>query len=248
MEVDPRSPVPLHEQVAAALRRAIAEGEAAPGERLPPARDLAGVLGVNANTVFRALRTLREEGLVEFRRGRGVTVTGEAPERSTLVERAASSSRSPAVTGTSRTNWPGSSSKRQKDGHEDARRRQSGRPCTERSRRRSRITHHQRGAASSASPLFGDRTRSRLTARRCVGRIHQPGGSASPRSRRPNRAFRFRGRHFQLPGSTRACSCGRSAHRCSHKTVALLPTSTICVLGNSPRFGSTSVVATTNLL
>jgi GntR family transcriptional regulator len=88
IEIDPRIPVPLHEQVAAALRRAIAEGEAGPGERLPPAKDLAAVIGVNANTVFRALRTLRDEGLVEFRRGRGVTVTGEAPERSKLVERA----------------------------------------------------------------------------------------------------------------------------------------------------------------
>jgi GntR family transcriptional regulator len=71
MEIDPLSPVALHEQVAAALRRAIADGQARPGERLPPARDLAAVLGVNANTVFRALRTLRAEGLVEFRRGRG---------------------------------------------------------------------------------------------------------------------------------------------------------------------------------
>src|ERR1700760_982372 len=76
---------PLHEQVAAAIRRAIAEGEAGPGERLPPARDLAAVLGVNANTVFRALRTLREEGLVEFRRGRGVSVTGAGPQRSAVV-------------------------------------------------------------------------------------------------------------------------------------------------------------------
>jgi GntR family transcriptional regulator len=88
VEIDHSSPVPLHEQVAAAIRRAIAEGEARSGERLPPARDLAGVLGVNANTVFRALRTLRDEGLVEFRRGRGVSVTGIAPQRSPVVAKA----------------------------------------------------------------------------------------------------------------------------------------------------------------
>ena len=77
----------LHEQVAAEIRRAIADGEAKPGERLPPARDLAAVLGVNTNTVLRALRDLREEGLLEFRRGRGVTVVG-VPERSALVTEA----------------------------------------------------------------------------------------------------------------------------------------------------------------
>ena len=88
VEIDHSSLVPLHEQVAAAVRRAIADGEAGPGERLPPARDLAAVLGVNANTVFRALRTLREEGLVEFRRGRGVSVTGIGPQRSAVVAKA----------------------------------------------------------------------------------------------------------------------------------------------------------------
>jgi GntR family transcriptional regulator len=86
--IDHASSVPLHEQVAAAIRRAIAEGEAVAGERLPPAKDLAAVLGVNANTVFRGLRTLRDEGLVEFRRGRGVTVSGIAPQRSALIEKA----------------------------------------------------------------------------------------------------------------------------------------------------------------
>jgi GntR family transcriptional regulator len=77
----------LHEQVAAEIRRAIADGEAKAGERLPPARDLAAVLGVNTNTVYRALRQLRDEGLLEFRRGRGVTVVG-SPERGAVVARA----------------------------------------------------------------------------------------------------------------------------------------------------------------
>ena len=67
---------PLHDRVAAEIRRAITDGEAKPGERLPPARDLAAVLGVNRNTVLRALRMLRDEGLLEFRRGRGITVVG----------------------------------------------------------------------------------------------------------------------------------------------------------------------------
>jgi GntR family transcriptional regulator len=87
VKVQPGDPSPLHEQVAAAIRRAIADGEAKSGERLPPARDLAAVLGVNANTVFRALRVLRDEGLLDFRRGRGVTVTGTA-QRSAVTTKA----------------------------------------------------------------------------------------------------------------------------------------------------------------
>lgn len=78
---------PLYLQVAAELRREIAEGEAKPGERLPPARDMAAVRGVNQNTMFRALRQLRDEGLLEFQRGRGISVTGQAPGLSEVVAR-----------------------------------------------------------------------------------------------------------------------------------------------------------------
>lgn len=86
VNVDHRARIALHEQVAAEIRRAIADGEAKPGERLPPARDLAAVIGVNTNTVLRALRTLRHEGLLEFRRGRGITIAA-APEQSAVTSR-----------------------------------------------------------------------------------------------------------------------------------------------------------------
>lgn len=70
----------LHEQVAAEIRRDIANGDVRPGQRLPPAKDMAVILDVHTNTVLRALRMLRDEGVLEFRRGRGITVATE-PER-----------------------------------------------------------------------------------------------------------------------------------------------------------------------
>jgi GntR family transcriptional regulator len=85
IKIDRADPMLLHDQVAADIRRAIADGEALPGEKLPPARDLAAVLGVNTNTVLRALRLLRDEGLLEFQRGRGITVAGGARRRSVLL-------------------------------------------------------------------------------------------------------------------------------------------------------------------
>ena len=87
VKVNKSDPTDLYQQVAAEIRRAIADGEAKPGERLPPAKDLAAVLGVNTNTVLRSLRLLRDEGLLEFRRGRGISVAG-TPERGAVVQQA----------------------------------------------------------------------------------------------------------------------------------------------------------------
>ncbi len=82
----PGDPALLHEQAAAQIRRAIAQGAAKPGDRLPPAKDLAAVMGVNRNTVLQALRALRDEGLLELRPGRGATVTA-TPEQSLMLSR-----------------------------------------------------------------------------------------------------------------------------------------------------------------
>jgi GntR family transcriptional regulator len=87
VKLDPASSVPLHEQAAAQIRRAIADGEAKPGDRLPTARHLAAVMGVNTNTALRALRRLRDEGLLEMRPGRGTRVSG-TPDRGAVLAKA----------------------------------------------------------------------------------------------------------------------------------------------------------------
>src|ERR1700759_5005169 len=85
--IDPVDPRPLWERAAGEIRRAIAEGEVKPGERMPLAKDLATVLGVNRNTVLRALHQLRDEGLLDIRQGRGITVAG-TPQRGAVLARA----------------------------------------------------------------------------------------------------------------------------------------------------------------
>jgi GntR family transcriptional regulator len=87
VKVDRDDTALLHDQVAAQIRRAIADGEAKPGERIPPARHLAAVMHLNTNTVLRALRLLRDEGLLELRPGHGIRVSG-TPERGALLTKA----------------------------------------------------------------------------------------------------------------------------------------------------------------
>ena len=84
MKINRDEDVALHLQVASEIRRAIAEGEILQGERLPPAIDLAAILGVNKNTVIRALHQLRDDGLLDFTRGRGIRVVG-TPQKSALL-------------------------------------------------------------------------------------------------------------------------------------------------------------------
>lgn len=78
IRIDPNSDAPLFAQIAASVRVDAAAGRLCAGDRLPAARDVADALGVNLHTVLRAYQDLRDEGLVDMRRGRGAVVTDAA--------------------------------------------------------------------------------------------------------------------------------------------------------------------------
>lgn len=77
--IDHAAQTSLPEQIAGCVRRGVADGRLAVGDRLPPAQELAEALAVDRNTVLAAYRQLRGAGILEFRRGRGVRVAEHAP-------------------------------------------------------------------------------------------------------------------------------------------------------------------------
>jgi GntR family transcriptional regulator len=85
IRIDPADPRPLYEQIELQVRSAIGDGSLPPGERLPPARELAEDVGVNVHTVLRAYGSLRDAGLLELRPRRGAVVTSAAPPRQQLA-------------------------------------------------------------------------------------------------------------------------------------------------------------------
>jgi GntR family transcriptional regulator/MocR family aminotransferase len=74
-----RSAVPVYRQIAGQIRERVESGALAPGDRLPPIRELAHELGVNRDTVALAYEELAAEGVVESRVGRGTFVRGLHP-------------------------------------------------------------------------------------------------------------------------------------------------------------------------
>jgi GntR family transcriptional regulator len=76
------STVPIYEQIIGQVVGVVASGGLKPGELLPSVREMAGLLLVNPNTVARAYGELERAGLVESRRGTGMLITPDAPQKS----------------------------------------------------------------------------------------------------------------------------------------------------------------------
>ncbi|WP_029289450.1 GntR family transcriptional regulator [Cellulomonas sp. HZM] len=83
LRIDTSSPEPLFEQIGSQVRSLVARGDLAAGTRLPAARDLATSLDVNLHTVLRAYQDLRDDGVIELRRGRGAVVA-DVPDHARL--------------------------------------------------------------------------------------------------------------------------------------------------------------------
>jgi len=71
MDIDYDAPEPPHRQIAAWLRARIESGELQPGRKIPSETDIMGETGVARTTARRAVKVLRDEGLVITYGGRG---------------------------------------------------------------------------------------------------------------------------------------------------------------------------------
>jgi DNA-binding transcriptional regulator YhcF (GntR family) len=89
VSVDPRSPVPLFEQVRAQIAAAIGSGQILPGQRLPTVRQLAVDLKIAVNTVARAYQELEAAGLVRTGGRNGTFVAGQSSQEHQQAEQAA---------------------------------------------------------------------------------------------------------------------------------------------------------------
>ena len=97
--------MPLYQQLYRHFTELIRSGALKRGERLPPTRELAGLLGLNRTTVSAAYELLESDGLIAGHVGRGSYVTGgEAPSAERLnweaiLEPASPGSPQPIVAG-----------------------------------------------------------------------------------------------------------------------------------------------------
>ncbi len=89
--INPKSALPIYRQITDQIRRRVAAGLFAPGDKLLSVRELAAKLLVNPNTIAKVYRDLEREGLLETRRGDGTYIASDAialaeTERTRIIE------------------------------------------------------------------------------------------------------------------------------------------------------------------
>jgi DNA-binding transcriptional regulator YhcF (GntR family) len=99
LKINRAGEVPIGVQLAWALRARIGDGRLAPGQRLPGLRELAEMVGINANTARAVYQRLEQEGLIDSRQGTGTFVASVAQEPSAVGQIAADAARQARNTG-----------------------------------------------------------------------------------------------------------------------------------------------------
>jgi DNA-binding transcriptional regulator YhcF (GntR family) len=99
LTIDRAGEIPIGVQLAWGLRARIGDGRLVPGQRLPGLRELAEMLGINANTARTVYQRLEQEGLIDSRQGTGTFVASVAQEPSAVGQIAADAARQARRTG-----------------------------------------------------------------------------------------------------------------------------------------------------
>jgi DNA-binding transcriptional regulator YhcF (GntR family) len=99
LKIDRAGEIPIGVQLAWALRARIGDGRLRPGQRLPGLRDLAEMLGINANTVRGVYQRLEREGMIDSMQGTGTFVASATMGPSPVGEIAADAAREARRTG-----------------------------------------------------------------------------------------------------------------------------------------------------
>lgn len=80
-QIDTNNGIPSYEQICRQVRFAVANSSLLVGEHVRSVRDMATWAAVNANTVARAYRDLRAEGVLVSIRGTVLAIAADAPEK-----------------------------------------------------------------------------------------------------------------------------------------------------------------------
>ena len=86
MEWNFKNGIPIYSQIIDEMTMRIASGAYAPGDKLPSVRDMATEVGVNPNTMQKALSELERKGLVYTERTSGRFITKDEKVLETLHE------------------------------------------------------------------------------------------------------------------------------------------------------------------